>query len=58
MLNVDELLNRVWGAEYSGEPQIVYVHMRWLRQKIEPDPELPIYLITVRGSGYKLVEPS
>ncbi len=58
VLNVDELLNRVWGAEYSGEPQIVYVHMRWLRQKIEPDPQKPIYLITVRGSGYKLVVPS
>ena len=57
VLGVDELLNRVWGAEYSGDPQIVYVNMRWLRQKIEPDPQNPIYIITVRGAGYKLAAP-
>ncbi len=55
VLSIDQLLGRVWGAEYTGEPQIVYVHIRWLRQKIENDPEEPDLIVTVRGKGYKLV---
>jgi DNA-binding response OmpR family regulator len=35
----------------------VYVNIRWLRQKIEKDPQHPLYLQTVRGVGYKLVAP-
>ncbi len=54
VVSVDELLDRVWGAEYAGEPQIVYVHMRALRHKIEKDPQQPQRIITVRGVGYKL----
>ena len=49
----DELLRQVWGAEYTGEPQVVYVHIRWLREKIEKDPNHPERIITVRGVGYK-----
>ncbi len=55
VLTIDELLARVWGAEYTGEPQILYVNIRWLRQKIEKDPHTPTHLITVRNVGYKLV---
>lgn len=55
VLSIDELLARVWGAEYDGQPQIVYVNIRWLRQKIEQDPRNPTHLISVRGVGYKLV---
>ncbi len=55
VLSVDELLARVWGAEYVGEPQVVYVHIRWLREKLEPDPQHPRHILTVRGVGYKLV---
>ena len=55
VVSVDELLARVWGPEYGGEPQVVYVHMRWLRQKLEEDPNEPRRLVTVRGVGYKLV---
>jgi DNA-binding response OmpR family regulator len=55
VLTIDELLARVWGAEYDGQPQIVYVNIRWLRQKIEKDPHNPTHLISVRGVGYKLV---
>ena len=55
VLSVDELLARVWGAEYVGEPQVVYVHIRWLREKLEDDPQHPQRIITVRGVGYKLV---
>lgn len=52
---VEELLTRVWGAEYAGEPQVVYVHIRWLREKIEDDPHTPSRIVTVRGVGYKLL---
>jgi DNA-binding response OmpR family regulator len=54
VVSVDELLERVWGAGYEGEPQVVYVHIRWLREKVEPDPQRPRRIITVRGVGYKL----
>jgi DNA-binding response OmpR family regulator len=55
VFSIDELLSRVWGAEYSGQPQIVYVNIRWLRQKIEKDPQNPTHLLSIRGVGYKLV---
>ena len=48
-----EILAQVWGAEYVGEPQVVYVHIRWLREKIEADPNHPSLIQTVRGVGYK-----
>jgi DNA-binding response OmpR family regulator len=54
VVTVDDLLAAVWGAGYSGEPQVVYVHIRWLRQKLEDDPSHPRRIITVRGVGYKL----
>jgi DNA-binding response OmpR family regulator len=54
VMPVGELLARVWGAEFAGQPQVVYVHMRWLREKIEADPNRPRRLLTVRGVGYKL----
>jgi len=53
--SVDELLASVWGAEFVGQPQVVYVHIRWLREKLEKDPEHPKRIVTVRGVGYKLV---
>ncbi|MFN2195946.1 MAG: response regulator [Anaerolineales bacterium] len=55
VLSVDDLLAQVWGAEYRGESQVVYVHMRWLRQKLEENPDQPRRIVTVRGVGYKLV---
>ncbi|MCG3207518.1 MAG: Transcriptional regulatory protein WalR [Anaerolineae bacterium] len=54
VVSVDSLLSQVWGAEYLGETQGVYVHIRWLREKIETDPKNPQRIITVRGVGYKL----
>lgn len=50
----DQLLNQVWGAEFIGQPQVLYVHIRWLREKIETDPNHPQHIQTVRGVGYKL----
>ncbi len=55
VLPAEELLARVWGAEYEGEPQVLYVHIRWLREKLEEDPSNPRRIVTVRGVGYKLV---
>lgn len=55
IFSIDEILGQVWGAEYIGQPQVVYVHMRWLRKKLETNPDNPKYLVTVRGVGYKLV---
>jgi DNA-binding response OmpR family regulator len=55
VVSTDELLARVWGAEYAGEPQVIYVHVRWLREKLETNPNQPRRLITVRGVGYKLM---
>jgi DNA-binding response OmpR family regulator len=49
-----QLLDRVWGAHHDGDPRTVDVHVRWLRSKIEPRPEAPIHLVTVRGVGYRL----
>ncbi len=55
VVSIDDLIARVWGAEFAGETQGVYVHIRWLREKIEADPKHPERLLNVRGKGYKLV---
>ena len=55
VVSLDELLERVWGANWIGESQTLYVHARWLHEKIEENPAQPRRLITVRGSGYKLI---
>jgi DNA-binding response OmpR family regulator len=55
VVSTNDLLAQVWGAEFFGEPQVVYVHIRWLREKLESDPDHPQRIITVRGLGYKLV---
>ncbi|MCR4393080.1 MAG: response regulator transcription factor [Dehalococcoidales bacterium] len=52
----DTLLERVWGYDYAGDTRTVDVHIRWLRQKIEADPDHPVRIITVRGVGYKFEE--
>jgi len=55
VMTLDDLLARVWGAEYVGETQVVYVHIRWLRERLEDDPHYPRRILTVHGVGYKLV---
>ena len=54
VVSTNELLSRVWGAEFEGESQVVYVHIRWLREKLERDPNHPRWIVTVRGVGYRL----
>ncbi|MDR5696052.1 MAG: response regulator transcription factor [Armatimonadota bacterium] len=53
-----ELLDRVWGSSWFGDPRTVDVHIRWLREKLEEDPSCPRYIQTVRGHGYRLVDPN
>jgi DNA-binding response OmpR family regulator len=53
VVTTEDLLARVWGAEFMGEPQVLYVHIRWLREKLESDPNHPKKILTVRGLGYK-----
>jgi two-component system, OmpR family, response regulator ResD len=48
-----QLLDQVWDFEFYGDPSTVTVHVRRLREKIEPDPVRPRYLKTVWGVGYK-----
>jgi two-component system alkaline phosphatase synthesis response regulator PhoP len=52
----DDLLNSVWGFEYSGETRTVDVHIRQLRKKIEKDDAHPTIIETVRGRGYRFRE--
>jgi DNA-binding response OmpR family regulator len=52
-LSREQILQRVWGWEYTGDSRTVDVHVRWLREKIEPDPANPVRLVTVRGAGYR-----
>jgi DNA-binding response OmpR family regulator len=52
----DQLLEKVWGYDYSGDTRTVDVHIRWLREKIEDNSDKPKRLVTVRGVGYKLEE--
>ncbi len=49
-----QLIDRVWGADYVGDTKTLDVHVKRLRSKIEADPANPVYLVTLRGLGYKL----
>jgi DNA-binding response OmpR family regulator len=50
----DRILNEVWGTEYYGTTRTLDQLIVKLRQKIEPDPANPSYLVTVHGLGYRL----
>jgi len=47
------ILERVWGWTYDGNSRTVDVHVRWLREKIEPDTSNATRIVTVRGVGYR-----
>jgi len=51
----DELVEGVWGVEFVGEPQVLYVQVRSLRMKIEENPSNPKHILTLRGVGYKFM---
>lgn len=52
----ENLLDLVWGYEYPGDIRTVDVHVRRLREKIEPNSAEPIYLLTKWGAGYYFKE--
>lgn len=54
----EALLSRVWGHEYRHELDYIKVFIRRLREKLEPDPRSPRYILTERGVGYKLAKPA
>ena len=53
VMSRDELLDAVWGYQATPETRTVDVHVSWLRQKLEPDPHNPRYIVTVYGLGYR-----
>ena len=48
----EDLLHRIWGEDYPGDERTVDVHVRRLREKIEPNPKEPKYVRTKWGVGY------
>ncbi|MBI3974717.1 MAG: response regulator transcription factor [Chloroflexi bacterium] len=50
----DKLLSFAWGPNYGSETELLKVHIRHLREKLERDPSTPEHIVTVRGIGYKL----
>jgi two-component system response regulator VicR len=54
-VTTDTLLDRGWADTENADPSYVWVTMRRLRQKIEPSPNHPLHLVTIRGIGYRLV---
>jgi len=54
----DTLLRRVWGPEYSNRRDYLKLYIWYLRQKIEEDPRDPVYIVSERGQGYRLVVES
>jgi DNA-binding response OmpR family regulator len=55
IMSKEKLCDMVWGEDFIGFDNTIMVHVRRLREKIEDQPSNPIYLMTVKGLGYKLV---
>jgi DNA-binding response OmpR family regulator len=49
-----KIMQAIWETSYLDDTRTLDVHIRWLRERIEPDPSNPVYLKTVRGVGYRL----
>jgi len=47
------IMKEVWNTDYLGDKRTLYVHVSWIREKIEDMPGTPVYLRTVRGVGYR-----
>jgi two-component system KDP operon response regulator KdpE len=56
VLTTESILTRVWGWEYRQEEHYVRLYVSYLRQKIEPDPSQPRYILTEKGLGYRFVD--
>lgn len=53
LLTREKILSEVWGWEYYGNSRTVDVHIRWLREKLEKDPQNPVRIVTLRSAGYR-----
>lgn len=47
------LMRQVWDTDYVGDTRTLDVHVRWMREAVEPDPRSPRHILTVRGVGYR-----
>lgn len=56
VLTQDELLHRVWGPEYSGEPQLLRSYIKSVRQKLGDNARKPVYIFTEHGVGYRMAK--
>lgn len=54
-LSRDQLLDEVWGYDATPSTRTVDVHVAWLRQKLEPNPRQPQFILTVHRIGYKFI---
>jgi two-component system KDP operon response regulator KdpE len=57
ILTQDELLQRVWGQEYTGEPQLLRSYVKSLRQKLGDNARNPTFIFTEHGIGYRMAKP-
>ena len=55
---LSQIVTHVWGYDGDGDESLIKAHIRHLRQKIEPDPGKPCYILTVPGVGYSMVRHS
>ena len=53
----EALIDRIWGQDYVGDGKTLDVHVKRLRAKVETDPSAPVRIVTIRGVGYKYVQP-
>ena len=53
VLTRNQLIDRIWGSDYFGDTKTLDVHIKRLRAKIEKDPANPVFILTIRGLGYK-----
>ncbi len=56
LLSHENLLTKVWGREYRDDEQLLRLYITYLRQKIEPNPSHPKYILNERGLGYRFAE--
>jgi len=57
VLTRQEIMKEVWETDYLGDTRTLSVHVRWVREKIEDDPNSPRFLRTIRGVGYRFEVP-
>ena len=53
ILSIDEIIRLIWGPDTFQSDRVVYTHINNLRGKIEPDPSRPLYIVSLRGQGYR-----